>query len=344
MASTYTSNLKIEKIGDGEQAGTWGNTTNQNLEALEEAICGRVVLGTSDFTNNVATLSLSNSNATANARHLYIDVTATLSANATINLPNIQKTYIVHNNNAGDYQVTAKVSGQTGIFIPKSEKAFLVGTGSDFKDAMTHTENLGVNMRTAGLANDANNSPGGNWALYAQSNDEAPAIGAFGYKFGGSFPSPSMVCYTNQTSSNNLIQFHYVENASLTSVGNTSVSVGNILTNGSATTYSTSSDYRLKENVVPLENALNRVNLLSTYRFNFKNTPDTTVDGFIAHEVANVVPESVTGYKDEVDKLSRPVYQGIDQSKLVPILVKAIQELSSKVDALETRIQTLESK
>jgi len=342
MASTYTANLKIEKIGDGEQAGTWGNTTNQNLEAIEEAICGRIVLGTSDFTSNTITLSLSNSNATASARHLYIDVTATLTGNAVINLPNIEKTYIVHNNNPGDYHVTVKVAGQAGIFVPKSEKAFVVGTGSDFKDAMTHTENLGVNMRTSGLANDANNSPGGNWALYAQSNDQAPAIGAFGYKFSGSFPSPAMACYTNQTTSNNLIQFKYVSGVSLTAVG-TETSVGNILTNGSSTTYATSSDYRLKENFVPLENALNRVNLLTTYRFNFKNTPNVTVDGFVAHEVANIVPEAVTGYKDEVDEWSRPVYQGIDQAKLVPILVKAVQELSSKVNALEARIEALES-
>ena len=343
MASTYTSNLKIEKIGDGEQAGTWGNTTNQNLEALEEAICGRVVLGTSDFTNNVATLTLTNSNATANARHLYIDVTATLTGNATINLPNIEKTYIVHNQNPGDHHVTVKVGGQTGTLVPKSEKAFVVGTGSDFRDAMTHTDNLGVNMRTVGLANDANNSPGGNWALYAQSNDQAPAIGAFGYKFSGSFPSPAMACYTNQTTSNNLIQFKYVPSVSLTSVGGTEVSVGNILTNGSTVSYNSASDYRLKENIVPLENALNRVNLLSVYRFNFVNTPDITVDGMVAHEVAKIVPEAVCGDKDEMDEWGRPVYQGLDQAKIVPILVKAVQELSSKVNALEARIQTLES-
>tara|TARA_S200002703_G_scaffold39447_1_gene34585 strand:- start:818 stop:1843 length:1026 start_codon:yes stop_codon:yes gene_type:complete len=340
MASTYTPNLKIEKIGDGEQAGTWGNTTNQNLEAIEDAICGRITLGTSDFTSNVATLTLANSNATANARHLFIQVDATLSANATLNLPALEKTYIVFNNNPGDFHLQVKVSGQTGIQVPKGERGFVIGNGTDFIDSVTHLEHLGVNMRTSGLANDAKNDS--NWGLYVQSNDEAPAIGAFGYKFSGSFPSPSIACYTNQTTSNNLIQFHYVSGASLSAVG-TGTSVGNILTNGSSTTYSTSSDYRLKENIVPLENALNRVNLLSTYRFNFISTPSVTVDGFIAHEVADVVPESVTGYRDEVDARGNPVYQGIDQAKLVPILVKAVQELSSKVDALEARIETLES-
>ena len=63
----------------------------------------------------------------------------------------------------------------------------------------------------------------------------------------------------------------------------------------------------------------------------------------VAHEVAKIVPEAVCGDKDEMDEWGRPVYQGLDQAKIVPILVKAVQELSSKVNALEARIKTLES-
>jgi hypothetical protein len=347
MASTYTSDLKIEKIGDGEQAGTWGNTTNQNFEALEDAICGKVTLITSDFSTNVCTLSLSNSNATADGRFFYIQIDATFNANATLNLPAINKDYVIFNNNPGDFHVTAKISGQAGIVIPKGMRTTLYVDGTDVRNPIMHQPFIAANIRTAGLANDAlgsgNGGSGNNWALLAQSNDEHPAIGAFGYKFSGSDPSPAMVAYTNQNSGNNLISFLFNTGASLTAVGS-NAAVGAITTNGSATSYATSSDYRLKENLVPLNNALNRVNLLSTYRFNFKSTPTITVDGFIAHEVAKIVPEAVNHDKDQVDSKGKAVYQTLDQAKLVPILVKAIQELSSKVDALETRIQTLEAK
>ena len=108
--------------------------------------------------------------------------------------------------------------------------------------------------------------------------------------------------------------------------------VGYIATSGSSTTYSTSSDYRLKENVNYEFDALSRVAQLKPARFNFITNADTTVDGFIAHEVSDIVPEAITGEKDGEEM------QGIDQSKLVPLLTKAIQELSAKVEELESKI------
>jgi ABC-type amino acid transport substrate-binding protein len=115
-------------------------------------------------------------------------------------------------------------------------------------------------------------------------------------------------------------------------------SVGNISVTTSSTAYNTSSDYRLKENVVPLANAADRVNQLQVHRFNFIADPDTTVDGFLAHEAQDVVPECVTGTKDEVDDEGNPVYQGIDQSKIVPLLTAALQEALAKIEALEQRL------
>ena len=112
-------------------------------------------------------------------------------------------------------------------------------------------------------------------------------------------------------------------------------SVGSISTNGSATTFSTSSDYRLKENVTANWDATTRLKQLNPIRFNFIADPKTTVDGFLAHEVQTVVPEAITGSKDEVDDNGNPVMQGIDQAKLVPLLVKTIQELEARIAALE---------
>ena len=111
--------------------------------------------------------------------------------------------------------------------------------------------------------------------------------------------------------------------------------VGIISTSGSATTYSTSSDHRLKENVTADWDATTRLKQLNPVRFNFIADADTTVDGFLAHEVQSVVPEAITGTHNEVDDDGNPVYQGIDQSKLVPLLVKTIQELEARIVALE---------
>jgi hypothetical protein len=120
--------------------------------------------------------------------------------------------------------------------------------------------------------------------------------------------------------------------------------VGNITTNGSnSTAYNTSSDYRLKENVEYDWDATTRLKLLKPARFNFINDPDEMVDGFMAHEAQEVVPRAVTGTKDEVDDDGNPVIQGIDQAKLVPILVKSLQEAVDKIDTLEDRIEILES-
>jgi hypothetical protein len=150
--------------------------------------------------------------------------------------------------------------------------------------------------------------------------------------------------------------------------------------------YNTSSDYRLKENVVSMTGALDRVSQLKPSRFNFITDADKTVDGFLAHEVQEIVPEAITGEKDAMqdeeyevspavyedvlhpaieeeldedgniiteakeewtenvlkteavkDTRQVPKYQGIDQSKLVPLLVGAIQELKAEIDDLKNK-------
>jgi len=127
--------------------------------------------------------------------------------------------------------------------------------------------------------------------------------------------------------------------------------VGSIETNNSSTTFNTSSDYRLKENQVAISDGITRLKTLKPYRFNWKVDPDKTVDGFFAHEVT-AVPEAVKGTKDAVAtedsvslniKQGDPIYQEIDQSKLVPLLTAALQEEIAKREALEARIAALES-
>jgi hypothetical protein len=150
---------------------------------------------------------------------------------------------------------------------------------------------------------------------------------------------------------------------------NTNGTVGTINTNGSSTSYNTSSDYRLKEAVVDMTGAIDRVKALAPKRFNFIVDPDTTVDGFLAHEAQTVVPEAVTGTHNEVETWTQqeiddgdapdgtsagdnkldgdgntiPVMQGIDQSKLVPLLTGALQEAIAKIETLETKVAALEA-
>jgi len=120
--------------------------------------------------------------------------------------------------------------------------------------------------------------------------------------------------------------------------------VGTIETSSSSTSYVTSSDYRLKENEVAISDGIERLKQLKPYKFNWKSDPDEIkVDGFFAHEVSSVVPEAISGEKDAVDSDNNPIHQGIDQSKLVPLLTSALQEAITKIETLEARVQALES-
>ncbi len=120
--------------------------------------------------------------------------------------------------------------------------------------------------------------------------------------------------------------------------------VGGINCTSSATAFPTSSDYRLKENVSYSFDATTRLKQLKPCRFNFKIDTDNTVDGFLAHEVSSIVPEAIFGQKDAMetytdnngDEQTRIKAQSIDQSKLVPLLVKTIQELEARITALES--------
>ena len=163
-------------------------------------------------------------------------------------------------------------------------------------------------------------------------------------QLGGGFP---ILCHRSGTGDGVQISFR-----------NDNGQVGRINTNGSSTSYVTSSDYRLKENVVEMSDATTRLKQLQPKRFNFIADADTTIDGFLAHEVQSIVPEAITGTHNEVEtwedgeelpdgvsvgdnKLDDngntiPKYQGIDQSKLVPLLVKTIQELEARITALES--------
>ena len=127
------------------------------------------------------------------------------------------------------------------------------------------------------------------------------------------------------------------------SIENGNGQVGRIQTSGTATSYLTSSDYRLKENIAPMTGALAKVALLKPVTYKWK-TDGSDGQGFIAHELQEVIPDCVGGQKDAVDKDGNPFYQGIDTSFLVATLVASIQELKAIVDAQATEIAELKAK
>jgi hypothetical protein len=272
-------------------------------------------------------------------------------------------------NTTGDQGVAVKTDN-VQIQRANNEPLFLNRTGSDgtiasFRKDGTAVGSIGVKgsipyfLRTSGgiaIGNTALLSAGSTGAV----NDAASDLGGSANRWKDLFLSGRVVAdgvttsahawssESNSTSSSAHLYFR-----------NPNGFVGNIATSGTATAYNTSSDYRLKENVVAMTDATERLKQLNPSRFNFIADADKTVDGFLAHEVADVVPEAISGTKDAMineeyevapavldqegnvvteavmGTRSVPDYQGIDQSKLVPLLVATIQELEARITQLE---------
>lgn len=146
MASDY-SPLKIELIGTGEQVATWGQTTNTNLgTAIEQAIGGKADVTMSSTTEQ---LTLTNTNAAQNARALYLNLTGTPGGAAVLEVPAVQKAYVVKNGTTGGFAVTVKVAGQTGVSVPNGATMHLYNNGTDVVNAVT---NLPTGATVGGIA------------------------------------------------------------------------------------------------------------------------------------------------------------------------------------------------
>ena len=128
MSSTYSTNLAIELMGAGEQAGNWGSTTNTNLGTLiEQAISGYTTQAVATGTDTTITIP---NGATGVARNMFIELTGTGGASTNLIVPANKKLYFIYNN-ATSGQVTVKVSGQTGVSVPYGAKVALVSNGTD---------------------------------------------------------------------------------------------------------------------------------------------------------------------------------------------------------------------
>ncbi len=215
-------------------------------------------------------------------------------------------------------------------------------------DAILRTTNSGNLLFGAGQTERMRIDSSGN-VLIGQSSSTSPGQGnttagiALNPSGRGNFSGTNTAAMLVQRSNDGIAQLLY----------RGGVLQGNISVSSSGITFNSTSDYRLKENVVAISDGITRLKTLKPSRFNFIADAETTVDGFLAHEVT-AVPEAITGIKDavavqsDVDegiaaKIGNPVYQTIDQSKLVPLLTAALQEAIAKIETLETKVAALEA-
>ena len=265
---------------------------------------------------------------------------STLTSNLQIEGTNVQTTHAsIISNRAGAGAGGSIVLGATGGATVGSTTAVAINYGLGYitfqgTDGSEFVEGAAIYAEVDGTPG-ANDMPGrlvfATTADGASSPTERLRINSLGVTQSDS-TSWNFVCLRPSGANQGHIQFQ-----------NGGVQVGSIASSTTTTTYATSSDYRLKENVAVVTDGIARLQQLKPSRFNFIAEPSTVVDGFIAHEVQEVVPEAIIGEKDAVDDNGNPIYQGIDQSKLVPLLTAALQEAIAKIETLEAKVAALEA-
>ena len=345
------------------------HTNGQNTERMRIDSSGNVAIGPNTQGHGLLTLSKSASSAfnalviqqgntgSADSDGLHIGIDSAVDAyithkenralafgTANTERMRIDSSGIVKINQAtgNTFRVQNSTSGEANMLFQNSStgtnagNGLYIGIGSDeiayvwhyhnesLVFAQNNTERARINTSGDFLVGTSSHSPGlGN----QNSGFQVAAAGYIAVSRSGGQP-----CYFNRrTNTGTIVGLSY-----------NGTQRGTISTDGTVVAFNTSSDHRLKENIVDLDGAITRVKQLQPRRFNFIESPSTTIDGFVAHEAQTVVPEAVTGTHNEVDDDNNPVYQGIDTSKLVPLLTAALQEAIAEIETLKTKVAALE--
>jgi len=332
--------MALTKI-PSELSSTTGIVDNSNATAITIDSNENVGIGTASPSGLLT--SYKSLNGDPKLGHFYNDNTGT-AAEAAV--------YITNSSSVSDglfLQAYGQNGTTAGGFV---QDAAIIGSGTGTSGGLSIMTRANADMRfyTNGHTNERMRVDTSGNLLVGKTSNTFSASGFVANANGMSATRSGGACVQiNRTSSDGSIQEFYKDGST----------VGSISVTSSSTSYNTSSDYRLKENVVELTGATERLKQLNPSRFNFIADADTTVDGFLAHEVADVVPEAISGTKDAmkdeeyevtpavldeegnvvteavIGTRSVPEYQGIDQSKLVPLLVATIQELEARITELE---------
>jgi hypothetical protein len=387
MPSTYSPALRLELIGNGEQASNWGNTTNTNLGTLLE----QAITGYKEITLTAAnTTLLASTGASDDARNAVLMFSGSPGASPNVIVPTSNKFYAIKNNTG--VSLTVKTSAGSGPAITPGYTQLMYCNGTDVIPATVQFNSSNGNITTPGtiIASTALYSYGsltvsGNILCYSNATINGtincgPIFSTNQIK-GASLVSSSGAVYLasdlsaymsydgntiilnkqtytpislvgvtsyNYSYTGNSVQLAPNQSSSVFSKSGTASTnqivfnndngqVGFINTIGSSTGYGTSSDYRLKTNVSPMIDALKTVSALKPCTYEWK-VSGLSGEGFIAHELQEVVPHAVMGEKDAINEDGSIKPQGIDYSKIVVHLVAAIQELTAKIEELEKRI------
>lgn len=360
MASTYSPTLRFEIIGNGEQANTWGTTTNTNIGTLiEQSIAGLVSV---DVTGANVTLTSLNG-ASDEARQMIINVTGSPGAARTVFAPAVPKVYIVANNSDSNVDIQTTALGVSYTVQP-GLATIVYSDGSDFYSATgdalpTTGGTISGNLNVLGTLTKSGYTVlnANNFNTYSPTNTGTGASGTWGinitgnaatvtngvYNNGGTYGisiSGNAATATNATTATNVASGGNVTTTSIGVGTAASGSSGDVRAVGNITAYY-SSDARLKNDQKKIANSLEKVKSLDGIEFDWndeflrRNGGEDKFFlrkhdiGVIAQQVQKVLPEAVAQKPDG--------FLGVKYEKLIPLLLEAIKELSDKVEALEKR-------
>jgi hypothetical protein len=315
----------------------------QNAERMRINHLGNVGIGTSSPATKLHVLSGTNAGISVNDGTVNTILYNTSSANGSLGTTT-NHPMAFYANNAERMRITSAGNVGIGTTSPDSK---LHTSGANIIEKLTSSTafaaKLFVSSTTTGygryIAAEADNMTFGRYG-----NAEHMRIDSSGTFFVGTTVSNASdggfvvsaigtICVGNSAGSSG---------AEFATFRRSGTQIGSITQSGTtAVAYNTSSDYRLKEDWQPMSGSVDRVKALNPVNFAWK-LDGSRVDGFLAHEAQAIVPEAVTGTKDAVDAEGKPDYQGIDQSKLVPLLTAALQEALAAIESLTARVSALE--